>query len=170
MLGDGSRGAILEMTLAKVLYISSKSITNRVLCLLSCYFTEFDANMFYPESTQIIGMSATLGNVADLLSFLKAENYTNDFRPVNISVKDSVRDAVCQVMPWCSDICAAVLQVQLKEYVKLRDSIYEVDPKEEQCFRFSRVLKFNVGGDSVCVSSVMKPDFLPVWSWLIMSS
>ncbi|XP_053335241.1 helicase POLQ-like isoform X1 [Clarias gariepinus] len=87
MLGDGSRGAILEMTLAKLMFIS--------------------------ESTQVIGMSATLGNVADLLSFLRAENYTNDFRPV-----------------------------QLKEYVKLRDSIYEVDPKEEQCFRFSRVLTF----------------------------
>ncbi|XP_026995909.1 helicase POLQ-like isoform X1 [Tachysurus fulvidraco] len=87
MLGDGSRGAILEMTLAKLLYIS--------------------------KSTQIIGMSATLGNVADLLSFLKAENYTNDFRPV-----------------------------QLKEYVKLRDSIYEIDPKEEHCFCFSRVLNF----------------------------
>ncbi|KAK2827372.1 hypothetical protein Q7C36_018298 [Tachysurus vachellii] len=87
MLGDGSRGAILEMTLAKVLYIS--------------------------KSTHIIGMSATLGNVADLLSFLKADNYTNDFRPV-----------------------------QLKEYVKLRDSIYEIDPKEEHCFCFSRVLNF----------------------------
>ncbi|KAB5549000.1 hypothetical protein PHYPO_G00062180 [Pangasianodon hypophthalmus] len=88
MLGDGSRGAILEMTLAKVLYIS--------------------------KGTQIIGMSATLGNVADLLTFLRAENYTNDFRPV-----------------------------QLNEYVKLRDSIYEVVPKEEQCFRFSRLLKLN---------------------------
>ncbi|KAM9517104.1 helicase POLQ-like isoform 1-T1 [Salvelinus alpinus] len=87
MLGDGSRGAIIEMTLAKVLYIS--------------------------KSTQIIGMSATLGNVQDLQKFLKAENYTNDFRPV-----------------------------ELKEYVKLKDSIYEVDPKEEECFRFSRLLNF----------------------------
>lgn len=26
MLGDGSRGAIIEMTLAKVLYMSSKSV------------------------------------------------------------------------------------------------------------------------------------------------
>ncbi|XP_028456719.1 helicase POLQ-like isoform X3 [Perca flavescens] len=87
MLGDGSRGAVIEMTLAKVLYMS--------------------------ESTQIIGMSATLGNIRDLQTFLKAENYTNDFRPV-----------------------------QLKEYVKLNDTIYEVDPKEEDCFRFSRPLNF----------------------------
>uniref|UniRef100_A0A8C1XSU3 Helicase POLQ-like n=1 Tax=Cyprinus carpio TaxID=7962 RepID=A0A8C1XSU3_CYPCA len=56
MLGDGSRGAILEMTLSKILYMS--------------------------KSTQIIGMSATLGNVGDLQTFLKAENYTNDFRPL----------------------------------------------------------------------------------------
>lgn len=87
MLGDGSRGAIIEMTLAKVLYIS--------------------------DSTQIIGMSATLGNVQDLQTFLRAENYTSNFRPV-----------------------------QLNEYVKLKDSIYEVDPKEEHCFRFSRLLNF----------------------------
>ncbi|XP_059214014.1 helicase POLQ-like [Centropristis striata] len=87
MLGDGSRGAIIEMTLSKVLYTT--------------------------KSTQIIGMSATLGNIRDLQKFLRAENYTNDFRPV-----------------------------QLKEYVKLQDTIYEVDPKEEDCFRFSRLLNF----------------------------
>ncbi|KAG7499012.1 helicase POLQ-like isoform X1 [Solea senegalensis] len=87
MLGDGSRGAVIEMTLAKLLYVNSQ--------------------------TQIIGMSATLGNIGDLQTFLKAENYTNDFRPV-----------------------------QLKEYVKLRDTIYEVDPKEEDCFKFSRHLNF----------------------------
>ncbi|XP_044029517.1 helicase POLQ-like isoform X2 [Siniperca chuatsi] len=87
MLGDGSRGAVIEMTLSKVLYMS--------------------------KSTQIIGMSATLGNIKDLQTFLRAENYTNDFRPV-----------------------------QLKEYVKLKDTIYEVDPKEEECFRLSRPLNF----------------------------
>ncbi|XP_023581486.1 helicase POLQ-like isoform X6 [Trichechus manatus latirostris] len=56
MIGAGSRGAVLEMTLAKILY------TNK--------------------TTQIIGMSATLNNVEDLQEFLQAEYYTNQFRPV----------------------------------------------------------------------------------------
>ncbi|KAJ3606081.1 hypothetical protein NHX12_028124 [Muraenolepis orangiensis] len=87
MLGDGSRGAIIEMTLAKVLYHS--------------------------KQTQVIGMSATLGNIKDIQTFLRAENYTNDFRPV-----------------------------QLSEYVKLSDTIYEVAPQEEDCLKFSRLLNF----------------------------
>ncbi|NWI93760.1 HELQ Helicase, partial [Pitta sordida] len=87
MLGEGSRGAILEITLAKILYTS--------------------------KSTQIIGMSATLSNVGDLQKFLQAEYYTSDFRPV-----------------------------ELKEYVKIRDTIYAVDSKSENGFAFSRVLNF----------------------------
>ncbi|XP_077789919.1 helicase POLQ-like isoform X2 [Podarcis muralis] len=87
MLGEGSRGAVLEMTLAKILYTS--------------------------KTTQIIGMSATLNNVGDLQQFLKAEYYTSNFRPV-----------------------------ELKEYVKIRDTIYEVDNKAEDGFRFSRLLNF----------------------------
>ncbi|NWW64660.1 HELQ Helicase, partial [Ifrita kowaldi] len=87
MLGEGSRGAILEITLAKILYTSKK--------------------------TQIIGMSATLNNVGDLQKFLQAEYYTNDFRPV-----------------------------ELKEYIKIRDTIYAVDSKTENGFAFSRLLNF----------------------------
>eukprot|EP00062_Callorhinchus_milii_P021566 gi/632978417/ref/XP_007905902.1/ PREDICTED: helicase POLQ-like isoform X2 [Callorhinchus milii] len=87
MLGEGSRGAILEMTLSKIFYTS--------------------------KITQIIGMSATLNNVGDLQRFLDAEHYTNNFRPV-----------------------------QLKEYVKIHDSIYEVDNKTEDRFTFSRVLNY----------------------------
>ncbi|KAI6069501.1 ATP-dependent DNA helicase HEL308 [Aix galericulata] len=87
MLGEGSRGATLEMTLAKILYTS--------------------------KSTHIVGMSATLNNVADLQKFLRAEYYTKNFRPV-----------------------------ELKEYIKIRDTIYEVDSKAENGFTFSRLLNF----------------------------
>ncbi|CAO2639190.1 Helicase POLQ-like, partial [Lemmus lemmus] len=85
MIGEGSRGATLEMTLAKVLYTS--------------------------KTTQIIGMSATLNNVQDLQEFLKAEYYSSQFRPV-----------------------------ELKEYLKVNDTIYEVDSKAENGMAFSRLL------------------------------
>ncbi|XP_032256585.1 helicase POLQ-like isoform X2 [Phoca vitulina] len=85
MIGEGSRGAILEMTLAKILYTS--------------------------ETTQIIGMSATLNNVEDLQEFLQAEYYTSQFRPV-----------------------------ELKEYLKINNAIYEVDCKAENGMTFSRLL------------------------------
>ncbi|XP_018421487.1 PREDICTED: helicase POLQ-like [Nanorana parkeri] len=87
MLNEGSRGAILEITLAKILYTS--------------------------ENTQIIGMSATLNNVDELKQFLKAEYYTDTFRPV-----------------------------ELKEYVKLKDCIYAVDNKAENNLTLSRPLNY----------------------------
>ncbi|KAM4854268.1 helicase POLQ-like isoform 2-T2 [Thomomys bottae] len=87
MIGEGSRGAILEMTLAKILYTS--------------------------KTTQIIGMSATLNNVEDLQKFLQAEYFSSHFRPV-----------------------------ELKEYLKINDTIYEVDSKAENGMTFSRLLNF----------------------------
>ncbi|XP_051026262.1 helicase POLQ-like isoform X1 [Acomys russatus] len=87
MIGEGSRGAILEMTLAKVLYTS--------------------------KTTQIIGMSATLNNVDDLQEFLKAEYYTSQFRPV-----------------------------ELKEYLKVNDTLYEVDSRAANGMTFSRLLTY----------------------------
>uniref|UniRef100_A0A2K5SBW0 Helicase, POLQ like n=1 Tax=Cebus imitator TaxID=2715852 RepID=A0A2K5SBW0_CEBIM len=87
MIGEGSRGAILEMTLAKILYTS--------------------------KTTQIIGMSATLNNVEDLQKFLQAEYYTSQFRPV-----------------------------ELKEYLKINDTIYEIDSKAENGMTFSRFLNY----------------------------
>lgn len=71
MLGEVGRGATLEMCLSKLMFVSSL--------------------------TQIIAMSATLSNIGDLKHFLKADVYSNDFRPV-----------------------------ELKEYYKMGHDIYEV--------------------------------------------
>lgn len=47
-----------------------------------------------------------------------------------------------------SDTKTVSIQVQLMEYAKLHDTIYEVVPEEEECFRFSRLLNFKVS--SMC--------------------
>ncbi|XP_064600085.1 helicase POLQ-like isoform X2 [Liolophura sinensis] len=72
MLGDrGSRGATLEMTLVKLLH--------------AC------------EQTQIVGMSATLSNISDFKTFLSADMYTNNFRPVELTEYIKVEDTIYRV-------------------------------------------------------------------------
>ncbi|XP_034939312.1 LOW QUALITY PROTEIN: helicase POLQ-like [Chelonus insularis] len=76
---NGGRGATLEGLLTKLIYSS--------------------------ENIQIVGMSATIGNLEEIAKFLKADLYTQNFRPV-----------------------------QLKEYIKCGDSLWEIDPREEDLF------------------------------------
>ncbi|CAB3374017.1 Hypothetical predicted protein [Cloeon dipterum] len=56
MIGEAGRGAVLESLIAKFMFSS-------------------------PE-TQIVGMSATIGNLTEVASFLRAEVYSKEFRPV----------------------------------------------------------------------------------------
>lgn len=61
MLGDGGqRGATLEACVAKI-------------------------KLSAGSTTQLVGMSATLNNIAELASFLGAQVYSSDFRPVELS-------------------------------------------------------------------------------------
>ena len=94
MLGEGgSRGATLEMCLTKLLHAAPTS--------------------------QIIAMSATLNNTQDLKAFLKADVYSNDFRPV-----------------------------ELTEHVKMADNIFEINARAlcpDDRLKHSRTVTFQVG-------------------------
>jgi len=77
MIGDGERGAALEHLLSKVLFLS--------------------------PTTQIVGMSATIGNLPQVGRWLRATTYTTDFRPVPL------RQMVPRLSYAC--VCAVVCAV-----------------------------------------------------------
>jgi replicative superfamily II helicase len=72
MIGEGQRGAILESLLTKVRMVTRK--------LEMKEYSSVDRISL--AKLQIIGMSATLANIDDLLKFLDAEFYEERFRPV----------------------------------------------------------------------------------------
>ncbi|XP_053920377.1 helicase POLQ-like isoform X2 [Cuculus canorus] len=130
MLGEGSRGATLEITLAKILYTS--------------------------KNTQIIGMSATLNNVGDLQKFLQAEYYTNNFRPYSSNLEkadpDHIIALVTEVIPKysclifcptkknCENVASMVCKYLNKEFRVFRE-------KEKQ--DLIKNLK-SIGNGSIC--------------------
>ncbi|XP_041642292.1 DNA polymerase theta isoform X2 [Cheilinus undulatus] len=66
MVGDSGRGYLLELLLTKIRFIAQKQKTTESLS----------------EGVQIVGMSATLPNLSLLASWLGAELYQTDYRPV----------------------------------------------------------------------------------------
>lgn len=62
MLADAQRGFLLEVMLSKIKYLLN-------------------------DSVQVVGMSATLPNIADLAGWLGAALYTTQYRPVDLEVK-----------------------------------------------------------------------------------
>ncbi|XP_059778117.1 DNA polymerase theta [Balaenoptera ricei] len=86
MLGDSPRGYLLELLLTKISYITQKSA--------SC-----QAHLASPLSNavQIVGMSATLPNLELVASWLNAELYHTDFRPVplleSVKIGNSIYDS-----------------------------------------------------------------------------
>ncbi|XP_055384286.1 helicase POLQ-like isoform X2 [Condylostylus longicornis] len=86
LIGEKGRGAILENFLSKVIALNA--------------------------GIQIIGMSATIGNISEISNFLKADVYTRGFRPV-----------------------------ELKEYIKCGRDILSVNPygnNHEDLFKFKK--------------------------------
>ncbi|XP_056408573.1 DNA polymerase theta, partial [Hyla sarda] len=77
MLGDSHRGYLLELLLTKIQYVTQKTAK------------ESDGGAGSMD-VQIVGMSATLPNLSLLASWLRAELYHTDYRPVPLKERIKV--------------------------------------------------------------------------------
>ncbi|XP_077650861.1 DNA polymerase theta isoform X1 [Urocitellus parryii] len=86
MLGDSHRGYLLELLLTKICYITQKSASSQA-----------DLASPLSNAVQIVGMSATLPNLELVASWLNAELYHTDFRPVplleSVKIGNSIYDS-----------------------------------------------------------------------------
>ncbi|XP_066555489.1 DNA polymerase theta [Amia ocellicauda] len=72
MVGDSSRGYLLELLLTKIRYVTQKASSR----------DSSESSLSLSEGVQIVGMSATLPNLSLLAEWLKADLYHTDYRPV----------------------------------------------------------------------------------------
>ncbi|XP_061931993.1 helicase POLQ-like isoform X1 [Apis cerana] len=120
LLGEnGGRGATLEVLLTKVLYIN--------------------------DNIHIIGMSATIGNLEEIATFLNADLYTGNFRPIEI-----------------------------KEYVKCDENIWLVDLKTEELLTDVKKINYRYSKDAAIIDpdriAGLVMDIIPEHSCLIFCS
>nr|XP_023023772.1 helicase POLQ-like [Leptinotarsa decemlineata] len=101
LIGEEGRGATLEATLTKIIYIKA--------------------------NTQIIGMSATIGNLPDICKFLDADVYTKNFRPVELTEYVKVDNEIAKIN-WNYSKEEELLIDNKKINYKYSKSILKMDP------------------------------------------
>ncbi|XP_057669741.1 helicase POLQ-like isoform X1 [Diorhabda carinulata] len=101
LIGEDGRGSILEAALTKILFLKS--------------------------NIQIIAMSATIGNVSDLCTFLNADVYTKNFRPVELVEYVKCTNNIAKIN-WNYKDEQDLLVDQKKIDFKYSESILKLDP------------------------------------------
>ncbi|XP_015186066.1 PREDICTED: helicase POLQ-like isoform X2 [Polistes dominula] len=120
LLGEnGGRGATLEGLLTKMMYMN--------------------------ENIQIVGMSATIGNLEEVAQFLNAELYTGTFRPIKI-----------------------------QEYVKCQDDMWLIDLHKEEILTDMRKVDYSYSKKAIAIDpdkiGGLVMDIVPKDSCLIFCS
>lgn len=90
LLGEVGRGGILEILLTKAMIIDN--------------------------GIQIVGMSATIGNINEVAEFLKADVYTRDFRPVELKEFVKIGSEIFGINPMATTIEDAFVPSRTIEY------------------------------------------------------
>ncbi|KAG5898460.1 hypothetical protein JTB14_015467 [Gonioctena quinquepunctata] len=101
LVGEEGRGATLEATLSKI--------------------------MFLKANAQIIGMSATIGNLPDVCEFLNADVYTKNFRPVELTEYVKIETEISKIN-WSYTNEDELLIEPKKINYKYSKSILKMDP------------------------------------------
>ena len=84
MVGEkGGRGANLEALLTKVCDLSNCAAVNSNFFLF-LQVKHVNQGLPHKEKMQVVAMSATVGNLKELSTFLDAELFTEEFRPVKL--------------------------------------------------------------------------------------
>ncbi|KAJ8958309.1 hypothetical protein NQ318_017455 [Aromia moschata] len=101
LVGEEGRGATLEAALTKV--------------------------MFLKANVQIVGMSATIGNLPDICKFLNADVYTQNFRPVELTEFVKCGKEIAKIN-WSYSKESELLVEPKKLHYKYSDSLLKLDP------------------------------------------
>ncbi|XP_030753991.1 DNA polymerase theta isoform X2 [Sitophilus oryzae] len=128
LLGDPSRGYLLELLLTKLRYICLKNENIKI---------------------QLVGMSATLPNLSDLAEWLNADLFTTSFRPVplheQIIVCGDIYDKNLKLIRKCSQLPELendgdhIIQLCL-ETVKCNSSVLIFCPSKNWCEKLAQQL------------------------------
>ncbi|CAH0552774.1 unnamed protein product [Brassicogethes aeneus] len=147
LLGDPSRGYLLELLLTKLKYISQK-----------------DENV----NIQIVGMSATLPNLSYLAKWLDAELYTTDFRPIPLLEQAHVCGEIydnnlklirkLQPLPDLGTDTDNILQLCL-ETIQESCSVLIFCPTKNWCENLSQQISvafFKIGNSNTVLGSMLR--------------
>lgn len=118
MLSDGDRGAVLELLITKLLYVSKATKQDVTTCSQRALLSQLRRRTEVAQETpggaagefgtiQIVGMSATLSNTHVLAEWLGAALFVTDFRPVVLTNMIKARNAAASAP--CS-VCGVLVQ------------------------------------------------------------